>query len=34
MSYFICPHCGGRSDIFTHGGARRAAAEMVIPFLG
>jgi len=34
MSYFVCPHCGGRSDIFTHGGARRAAAEMGIPFLG
>jgi ATP-binding protein involved in chromosome partitioning len=34
MSYFVCPHCGGRSDIFTHGGARRAAQEMGVPFLG
>jgi ATP-binding protein involved in chromosome partitioning len=23
MSYFLCPHCGGRSEIFSHGGARR-----------
>ena len=22
MSYFLCPHCGGRSEIFSHGGAR------------
>jgi ATP-binding protein involved in chromosome partitioning len=34
MSYFVCPHCGGRSDIFTHGGARRAAEAMGVPFLG
>jgi ATP-binding protein involved in chromosome partitioning len=34
MSYFLCPHCGERSDIFTHGGARRAAADMGVPFLG
>ena len=34
MSYFMCPHCGERSDIFTHGGARRAAAEMGVDFLG
>ncbi len=34
MSYFICPHCGGRTDVFTHGGARRAALEMGVPFLG
>ena len=34
MSYFICPHCGGRSDVFTHGGAKHAAEEMGIPFLG
>ena len=25
MSYFICPHCGERSDIFGHGGARKEA---------
>jgi ATP-binding protein involved in chromosome partitioning len=34
MSYFVCPHCGGRSDIFTHGGARKAAAQMGVDFLG
>ena len=34
MSYFLCPHCGERSDIFTHGGARAAAAEMGVDFLG
>jgi ATP-binding protein involved in chromosome partitioning len=34
MSYFVCPHCGTRSDIFTHGGARRAAGEMGVEFLG
>ena len=34
MSYFICPHCGGRSDVFTHGGARYAAEEMGVDFLG
>ncbi|MSP82002.1 MAG: iron-sulfur cluster carrier protein ApbC [Alphaproteobacteria bacterium] len=34
MSYFICPHCGGRSEIFAHGGARRTAAELGTDFLG
>jgi ATP-binding protein involved in chromosome partitioning len=34
MSYFVCPHCGERSDIFTHGGARNAAAQMEVAFLG
>ncbi|MEK9646066.1 MAG: Mrp/NBP35 family ATP-binding protein, partial [Alphaproteobacteria bacterium] len=34
MSYFLCPHCGERSDIFTHGGARKAAMEMGVDFLG
>lgn len=34
MSYFLCPHCGGRSDIFTHGGAQKAAAQMGVNFLG
>ena len=34
MSYFLCPHCGGRSDVFTHGGARRAAEAMGVDFLG
>src|SRR5579863_1001529 len=34
MSYFVCPHCGGRSDIFGHGGARAEAERLGVPFLG
>jgi ATP-binding protein involved in chromosome partitioning len=34
MSYFRCPHCGERSDIFSHGGARREAARLGTEFLG
>jgi ATP-binding protein involved in chromosome partitioning len=34
MSYFLCPHCGERSDIFGHGGARREAARLSTDFLG
>ena len=34
MSYFLCPKCGERSDIFGHGGARREAEKLGVPFLG
>ena len=34
MSYFLCPHCGERSDIFSHGGARKEAERMGVDFLG
>jgi ATP-binding protein involved in chromosome partitioning len=34
MSYFLCPHCGGRSEIFAHGGARAEAARLGTEFLG
>jgi ATP-binding protein involved in chromosome partitioning len=34
MSTFICPHCGTQSDIFGHGGARREAERLGVPFLG
>ncbi|MEX0841828.1 MAG: iron-sulfur cluster carrier protein ApbC [Xanthobacteraceae bacterium] len=34
MSYFLCPSCGERSDIFGHGGARREAERTGVPFLG
>jgi ATP-binding protein involved in chromosome partitioning len=34
MSYFLCPHCGGRSEIFAHGGARREAERLGAEFLG
>jgi ATP-binding protein involved in chromosome partitioning len=34
MSYFLCPQCGTRSDIFSHGGARHEAERLGVPFLG
>ncbi len=34
MSYFVCPHCQGRSDIFSHGGARAEAEKLGVEFLG
>jgi ATP-binding protein involved in chromosome partitioning len=34
MSYFACPHCGERTDIFSHGGAREEAARLGVDFLG
>jgi ATP-binding protein involved in chromosome partitioning len=34
MSFFCCPNCGHRTDIFGHGGARVEAARLGIEFLG
>jgi ATP-binding protein involved in chromosome partitioning len=34
MSYFVCPSCAQRYDIFGSGGAQRRAAELEVPFLG
>ena len=34
MSYFLCPNCGERSDIFGHGGAKSEAEKLGVPFLG
>lgn len=34
MSFFLCPHCGERTEIFSHGGGERASAKLDIPFLG
>jgi ATP-binding protein involved in chromosome partitioning len=34
MSYYLCPHCGTRSEIFGHGGARHEAERLGVPFLG
>jgi ATP-binding protein involved in chromosome partitioning len=34
MSFFICPNCTARHEIFGSGGARRRAAELNVPFLG
>ncbi|HQT77255.1 MAG TPA: Mrp/NBP35 family ATP-binding protein [Rhodopila sp.] len=34
MSFFCCPNCGHRAEIFGHGGARTEAARLGIEFLG
>ncbi len=34
MSYFLCPKCGERSEIFGHGGAEHEAERIGVPFLG
>lgn len=34
MSYFVCGHCGERTEIFSTGGGERAAQKFAIPFLG
>jgi Mrp family chromosome partitioning ATPase/intein/homing endonuclease len=34
MSYFLCPHCGERTDIFSTGGGRKAASLLDAEFLG
>ena len=33
MSYFICPHCGDRTEIFGYGSAHEAAEELGLDFL-
>jgi ATP-binding protein involved in chromosome partitioning len=34
MSYFVCDGCDKRHEIFTHGGAQKAAERLGLPFLG
>jgi len=34
MSYFVCPHCHTRSEVFLAGGGARLAAELHVPLLG
>ena len=34
MSYYVCPKCGERSEIFSHGGAKREAERLETDFLG
>lgn len=34
MSYYVCPQCGHRDEIFDHGGGRKTSEEMGVPFLG
>ncbi len=34
MSYYVCPKCGHREDIFATGGGQKAAGQLGAPFLG
>jgi ATP-binding protein involved in chromosome partitioning len=34
MSYFLCPKCGERTEIFSHGGTKAEATRLQVPFLG
>ena len=34
MSYFVCPHCSERIEIFSHGGGRKTSEDLGVPFLG
>ena len=34
MSYYVCPHCGERTEIFLAGGGTRLADELGVPLLG
>jgi ATP-binding protein involved in chromosome partitioning len=34
MSYFVCGHCQGRTEIFGHGGGAAMATDMGIPYMG
>ena len=34
MSWFACPHCGEKTEIFGRGGGEKMATDLVIPFLG
>lgn len=34
MSYFVCPHCGGRTEIFDHGGVLRECKRLGTELLG
>lgn len=34
MSQFVCPHCGGTSEIFSHGGGEKTSERYQVPLLG
>jgi ATP-binding protein involved in chromosome partitioning len=34
MSYYVCEHCGEKSELFLAGGGERLAAELGVPLLG
>jgi len=34
MSFFVCPHCNGTSEIFSHGGGEKTSERYQVPLLG
>ncbi|MFQ5695030.1 MAG: P-loop NTPase, partial [Terriglobia bacterium] len=34
MSYFLCPHCGQRTEVFSYGEGKSTAEQFQVPFLG
>lgn len=34
MSFYVCPQCGNRAELFGNGGVQRAAEDLKVPFLG
>jgi ATP-binding protein involved in chromosome partitioning len=34
MSYYVCPHCGERTELFLSGGGQKLADELGVPLLG
>ncbi|MBI5286960.1 MAG: Mrp/NBP35 family ATP-binding protein, partial [Deltaproteobacteria bacterium] len=34
MSYFVCPHCGEKTEIFSQGGGEKTSQRYNVPFLG
>ena len=34
MSYYVCPHCGNKDEVFGHGGGKEASKSLGVPFLG
>ena len=34
MSYFQCPHCGEKTEIFSHGGGEKTSQRYNVPLLG
>jgi ATP-binding protein involved in chromosome partitioning len=34
MSYFVCPSCSARTEIFSHGGGEKTSQQYRVPFLG
>jgi ATP-binding protein involved in chromosome partitioning len=34
MSYFVCPHCKEKTEVFSHGGGEKTSERYKVPFLG